>query len=502
MNQKVELIKNTVIIAIGKLSTQILSFLLLPLYTAQLSPSEYGTYDFLVTLSVFLLPIITLLMEESMFRFLIDADDEKSKKKVITQTIKFTVIGTVIFSIVAIIAVYILNNILKNNIATIDNSSILVSLGDFNYGVLFIFFVISNILIGLSNSLSRGLGKIKLYSLSNFVLGLSTILLNLFFILVVKAGVIGLLFANTIANTLTALYIFKKLKLKNYISFKTTDSKLQKEMIKYSVPLVPNSLSWIIINLSDRIIITAFMDSAANGIYSIANKFPYILNTVYGFFYTAWKESAAKILKQENKVEYYNSIYKDMKKILFAAVLCLIAVMPIAFPIFVNAEYNEAYKHIPMLILATYFANLSSFYGGIFSAYKNTKIMGTTTVAAAIINILINVLLIKYIGLYAAVISTFVSNLIIYWYRKRALKLLVKLKEMYMVVPYIILGIVIVLYYMSGWWVRIIQLVIAISYSIFINKSSLSKMKTSIKNKFSNKSNNDEDDNNTNNENE
>lgn len=80
MNQKKQLLKNTAIIAIGKLSTQIVSFLLLPLYTAKLSTEEFGTYDFFVTLSVFLLPIITLLMEESMFRFLIDADDLKSKK--------------------------------------------------------------------------------------------------------------------------------------------------------------------------------------------------------------------------------------------------------------------------------------------------------------------------------------------------------------------------------------------------------------------------------------
>ena len=83
MNQKKQLLVNTIIIAIGKLSTQVVSFLLLPLYTSKLSPAEYGTYDFLVTLSTFLLPIITLLMEESMFRFLIDADDLKSKKRVI-----------------------------------------------------------------------------------------------------------------------------------------------------------------------------------------------------------------------------------------------------------------------------------------------------------------------------------------------------------------------------------------------------------------------------------
>ena len=79
MNQKKQLLVNTIIIAIGKLSTQVISFLLLPLYTSKLTPGEYGTYDLLVTISTFLLPIITLLMEESMFRFLIDADDLKEK---------------------------------------------------------------------------------------------------------------------------------------------------------------------------------------------------------------------------------------------------------------------------------------------------------------------------------------------------------------------------------------------------------------------------------------
>ena len=80
MNQKKQLMKNTIIIAIGKLSTQIISYLLLPLYTAKLTPSEYGEYDFVCTLSLFLCPIITLLMEESMFRYLIDAESKSQRK--------------------------------------------------------------------------------------------------------------------------------------------------------------------------------------------------------------------------------------------------------------------------------------------------------------------------------------------------------------------------------------------------------------------------------------
>ena len=60
MNQKKELIKNTIIISIGKFSTRVVSFILLPLYTALLSKREYGSYDLLNTISIFLIPKITL----------------------------------------------------------------------------------------------------------------------------------------------------------------------------------------------------------------------------------------------------------------------------------------------------------------------------------------------------------------------------------------------------------------------------------------------------------
>ena len=69
MNHKNQLIKNTVIIAIGKIGSQILSYILLPLFTAKMAVDEYGTYDLACTMSVFLAPVITMLMEEARFRF-------------------------------------------------------------------------------------------------------------------------------------------------------------------------------------------------------------------------------------------------------------------------------------------------------------------------------------------------------------------------------------------------------------------------------------------------
>ena len=476
MNQKKQLMKNTIIIAIGKLSTQIISYLLLPLYTSQLDPSEYGNYDFICTLSVFLCPIITLLMEESMFRYLIDADSKVQRKKIITQTIIYTFFGTVLFTIIA---------------------ALIMGFGtDYTpmYITAIITFVISNILIGLSNALSRGLGKIKLYSVSNFILGISTIILNIVFILALNAGAEGLLWSNTIANALTAIIILVILKLPKYIG--KINKPLMKDMIKYSIPLVPNSISWSIINMSDRIILTQMVSSAANGIYAMANKFPNIINVLYGYFYTAWKESAAKIVKEDNKNQYYNSIYHDAKRFLYAVTICLIAVMPFAFPIFINEAYDEAYVYIPIVMIATYYSNLSSFYGGIFSAYKDTKIMGTTTIVAAVINLVIDLLLVNTLKIYAACFSTLIANLIVYFYRKKKLKKYLKLKELKWQGPMLFLAIICLAYYAKYipgvgnnpvllWTINVISLLIAVLYSLLNNWKFIKGIVNTIKGKFS-----------------
>ena len=72
MDREKKLAKNTVILTIGKLCTQLITFFLLPLYTAVLSTEEYGTVDLLNTLVSLLLPIVTFQIEQAVFRFLIE----------------------------------------------------------------------------------------------------------------------------------------------------------------------------------------------------------------------------------------------------------------------------------------------------------------------------------------------------------------------------------------------------------------------------------------------
>jgi O-antigen/teichoic acid export membrane protein len=182
---------------------------------------------------------------------------------------------------------------------------------------------------------------------------------------------------------------------------------------------------------------------------------------------------------------------------MYSITLLLISVMPLAFNILVNEQYSEAFMYIPMIMLATYFMDLSRFYGGIFEAYKNTKIMGTTTFAAAIINLIIDLALLKFIGIWAACISTLVADFTIYLYRKHKIKEYVKLKELNMIPAYIILAIIAGAYYLkfipgfnivAYYIINVITFIFAVIYVFTINKKLINEILRKVKSKFSKKS--------------
>lgn len=464
MQGKFKLVKDTMIIAIGKFSTQILSFLLLPLYTSFLTTEQYGTYDFIIALVSFISPFITLTLEESIFRFLIDSKSTRKKKYIISQAIMYILFSTLIFSIII---------------------KVIGEIYNYEYTNILIVYTISVVFISLTNSIVRGMEQIKLFSISNLILGIITIIFNILFIAVLRTGASGLLLSTSIANTSVSIFLFIKLKLNRFINIKNIEKNILKSMIKYSIPLIPNSLSWNIINLSDRLVIISTIGEGANGIYSIANKFPTIITTFYGFFNIAWLEKASKTVKKDNTNEYYSYVYKNIKTLLISTCILIIAFMPIVFPILINNEYLDAYNYIPILVMGTFFTNMSSFYGGIFIAYKDTKIIGKTTIISAILNLIINIGLIRHIGLYAAAISTCISAFIVYVCRKIIIKKYIKINETRKIwIYYLMLITVMISYYLSNSIVSLVIGFICFLICIFDNKELLlSLLKELRKNK-------------------
>ena len=455
MNRKKELVKNTIIISIGKFSTKIVSFLLLPLYTSILLPAEKGQVDLLNRISLFLIPIITLQMDEALFRFLIDSKNDNEKKNVFSQLMIFSLISSIGWSIL----IFIVGNILNYEYT---NWLIVYCLASFIYTVV--------------NGFLRGEGNFKMYSLLAFINSLINISLNVLFLAVLKTGLTGMFLSYIIASISTGIFGFIYLKAYRLVSLKLDKIKMR-EMIKYSLPLVPSSISWGIITLTDSLVITTRLGSSMNGIYSTSNTFPTIMNTVYGFFNTSWRESASRALDDEKRNDFYISVYLTVRRLLMGVSLLIIAFLPFIYKILINEKYHAGYIYIPFMVLSVYCSNLASFSSGIFSAYKDTKILAPTTFVAAVINLALNFLLIDKIGLFAPILGTLTSYIVINLYRNYRLRKYVVLPfDKYMITNIPILVIISLTYYSGNKVLYVFGLIIAIIYSYYINMPLVNKL--------------------------
>lgn len=466
MNKKKELAKNTVIIFLGKVCTQLISFFLLPLYTGYLSTKQYGTVDLIQTYVRLLVPLITIELEMGVFRFLIDTrGKEKDTKEVMTNNFTILFLSLFLFSIVYLIVtqfIYI----------------------DYRFLILFDVFICT--ITGNLLQVARGFGKTLDYSIACIITGASTVLLNILLIVVCGMRVEGMVISMAVANGLGAMYLFIKLKMYKFFSKKLIDKSLIKKMIKYSAPLVPNSLSWWIVSVSDRSIVSVVLGTAANGVYAISNKFPTLLSSIFAIFNMSWCESATLHINSEDRDEFFSDICNTIVKLFTSLGVGLIACMPFVFPILINSKYDEAFKYIPILALGVVFNVGVSLYSSIYIAKKMTKEVASTSVMGAVINIVVNILLIKYIGLYAAAISTMVSYFIMMVYRHFDLKkhLKIKYEKGIFIKTVLIFTFSILLYYQRNIYLDILNLGVVSLYAVVINKEFLKSTYKTIRGKL------------------
>lgn len=466
MSKGKDLAKNTVIVSIGKICTQLITFFLLPVYTAVLSNEEYGVVDLLNTLTSLLLPIATLQIEQGIFRYLLDCRENKEKQTTLITTVsKFILVQSAICILIFLCASPFIHNEYK-------------------------YFLMANLLMGILSSISlqicRGLGDNKTYAVGSFITGALTVILNVIFIVVFKWGAYGMLIATAISNLLCAIYVFVKKKIYKYIDIKQNDKKLLKDIIKYSVPLIPNMISWWIVSASDRTIISAVIGVAQNGIYSAANKFSGIFSTLYSVFNLTWTESASININSEDRDEFFSKIFDFIVRFFGSLCLGTIAVMPFVFGILVNEKFAESYYQIPILILGSVFNILVSFLGSVYVAKKLTKEIAKTSIIAAIINIVVNIALINQIGLYAASISTVIAYFAMFIYRWIDVKKYVSIKTNKALIAVLSVSflVAIITYYLKTKIILIVVLLAVIIIAIYINKDSAKYLTEIVKKRF------------------
>ena len=453
MNKNNELLKNTAIIAFGKICTQLISFLLLPLYTEILTTSEYGTVDLVLTYSSLFLPIVTLALEQSVFRYLIDVRKENERKKEFISTCLLLCFVTLTCIEASLLYISL---VLKRNIL-----------------IYFCLVLFASAISALFLQICRGLGDNIGYSVASFIIAIVQIAFNIFFLVVLKLGASGMMLATFFGNIIGVLYIFFRCKIWKYVSIKSSNKETLGLMLRYSLPLIPNQLAWWVLQASDKVIVQFFIGIAGNGLIAVANKFSGAYMQFNTIFNISWTESATLHIKDDDAYDFFTKTINSVM-ILFLCICCgIIVCLPFAFPILINHQYNEAYCLIPIFMLGSLFNVMVSVYGVIYVAFKDSVEIMKTAIFAALINIISHLLLIKYIGIYAAAVSTTIGFgvMALYRYFHSRRYLVVKLYKKSLFISAIMLLISFTSYYSGNTYLQVVAFSFVLVCSIFLNKN-------------------------------
>lgn len=465
MSRSKELTNKTLIITIGKVSTQFVTFLLLPLYTTLLSTEEYGTVDLITTLVQLFIPIVSLMIDQGVFRYLLNCENDDDRKKTVSNAF-FILVGLS----GATVAIYLFISVFISS----------------TYKVWVVLILLATAFSNLFLQIARGINRTTDYALGSFICSTATIVLNVLCIAFFRMGAVGMLIATFAGNLICCIFSFFRLKIYEYISVSSLDKMLATDELKYSVPLVPNQLSVWVMNSSDRLIVTFILGAAANGVLAVSHKFPAIYLTFFNIFLLAWHEMGAVHYFDEDRDEFFSDMLEKVISIFSTLCLGIMVVLPIVFSCLVNSAYHEAYYNVPIYLVASLFNVVVGLLGVVYVATKKTVEIAKTTIVSAIINIFVNVALIKFIGLYAASISTFVGYLVTMVYRiydtKKYLNIRYNIKQ-YLLIT-VALVVCSIIYYLENLVVSLVFLPVFVLMALWVNKNVLNEMLVFVKKKI------------------
>lgn len=361
-----------------------------------LSTTQFGKVDIITTVVNLLGPLACLDLSDAVFRYALDKAEDK--KDIFSTGLYYTFL----LSIVSLIIGFIISFFIPTYPV-----------------VLATFLLISNNFYSLISDFARSIGYVKEYAfagvLSTLVIGISNILL----LVVVKLGINGYLISMIIGPIAAMLYLSKATKLSRFCSKGGISKPTLNKMLKYSIPLIPNSLAWWLNSTSDRLFILWFLGASANGIYAMANKIPNMLNTVINIFFQSWQMSVVEEFNKPDGKKFITNVFNYFLSFIFFCGIGLVTFTRPIFRILLSSRYYSGWSLVPFFVLATIYTSLSSFVGTMYTAFKQTGPIMVTTAYGAVINIVVTVILVPLMGSVGAVIANIISFFIVSLIRTR-----------------------------------------------------------------------------------
>lgn len=394
-NKYKELGINTVIFGVSLLLSKLVSSLLIPLYTRSMSTSQYGIADLITTISGFMIPICSLSIYEAVYRFSLDI--KYDRRRILHCGINVAWIAAVIMIMAGMLA-KIYEPIVEWTV----------------------YLTVISILTMMRNILSlytKADDHVLLFGIDSVVCNFALGIANVIFLVGLSLGIYGYFLATIVSLVVSILLLSIGGKISLFPHFFKADISIIKSMIQYSAPLILNSISWSLMSLVDRVMITSMYTSSANGIYAVASKIPTLLTIIANVFTQAWGLSLVKDYENKKDNRFYNNIYNMFHVLILLGTSVILLFTNNVFKMIIGKEFSEAVQYIAILMMGTVFLTYSNFFSSVYSAAKKPSKIAFSSTAGLVLNIILNAILIPRIGVMGACIATTGTYILIGIYR-------------------------------------------------------------------------------------
>jgi len=387
-NRYKQLFSFTLILGIGTVISKLMTYVVLtPLYTKYLTTAEFGIVDLVVQTANLLMPLVSLGINQAVLRF--GMDGETDRGAVLTTGLVVNLLG---------FGAFLLFYPLVRMIPDFGEYALLI--------YLFVFCSITHYLFAYCvNSMQ----KAKLFTICVIIGTAITVVLDILFLAKWNMGITGYILAIALSDATCSVILIFTGKLYKLIRFKKLKRTIAKAMLKYSIPLIPNSALWWVTDYSDRYMVTRFIGESANGLYSLAYRLPNMLIMVCGIFMDAWQMSVLSEKSRLERQHFFSNVFQMYQSIIFVGASALIAGAKLVTEIMADPAFYDSWQYIPTLVMATAMSCFVTFLGTIYVVEKKSNSSLVTTVIGTVLNLALNFMLIPRMGAHGAAIATAAS---------------------------------------------------------------------------------------------
>lgn len=398
MTSSKSLVKNSTIYAIGEICPRLFSLIVFPILTSHLSAEEYGIINYVNTIDVFLSVFSLLGLNTFFLVYYYKMPSEQERKNLMGTLSLFIVANTMLISTLLFIYGSKLFSLWGSNVDFYPYIAIGVLTNLFN--------AVTVMPVCYYRVIEKPLPLTLLNVLKSFVIMIGTIVLIKYYggsskeVLEVRLCV-SALFAG--------IFIYL---CRNHFTL-TLNLKTVKQGLKFSLPLLPGSISYYLFSMSDRLLIDKYLSLRDLGLYSTASTLAMLLNIISNGAYKAFEPYFFQIYGQPQ----FNDAFRKVRDTLLFVVIVFGTALSLfskeCLWLLSSEEFHSAYIYVPILTIGTICSAMSLMYSTIIIAKGKTIINTIITIIGALVSIVLNIILLPKIGIYSAAIVFSLSFVII-----------------------------------------------------------------------------------------